>query len=69
MEMSKMITRKVRETNTDVSLWKSADGWVLHCDEHGLCCVWPTKKEALEFMPYPSNYCEECCQIIMNGDE
>lgn len=62
------IIRKVRETGVIVDLWKDADGWTLHCATHGRVCSWPTQKEALVFLPYPSEWCDECCQDVLNGE-
>tara|TARA_R100000908_G_scaffold62022_1_gene40878 strand:- start:346 stop:564 length:219 start_codon:yes stop_codon:yes gene_type:complete len=63
------IVRKVRETGVNVHLWKDGDGWTLHCSNHDRVCSWPTQKEALGFLSYPSEWCEECCQIVINRSE
>jgi len=59
MALDALLIRKVRETNTYVRLLK-IDGYTLYCDAHGYTCSWPTRKEAMVFFPYPSEWCEEC---------
>lgn len=59
-------TTKSRETKTLVTLTEadSGFGFMLVCEEHGLCCEFDTKSLALSFRPYPSEWCEECGKII-----
>ncbi len=54
------IIRKVREKGVEVHMFLTGDGWCLYCDEHGRTCTWEKQKDALSFLPYPSNWCEEC---------
>jgi len=59
------VVRKVRETGFYVNLISGLDGYTLHCGEHGYTCSWDKKTDAIMFWPYPSEWCEECCKIIL----
>lgn len=61
------ITRKVRETGVIVSLIRNLDGNTLYCHEHGMTCSWGTKREAMQFFSYPSEWCE-CCASLVYGE-
>lgn len=34
--------------------------WVLVCENHGCCVAWPTRKEALSYMPLSHEWCNVC---------
>jgi hypothetical protein len=57
-------TTRARSTGTHVTLEPGDDlRWMLICEEHGGCCEFHTKREALAHRSEPENWCEDCHEV------
>lgn len=66
--MATTITRKNRQTGTLITVEPSDNGdglWTCICEEHGLCCDFDNKRQAIYFSASPVDWCEACYPLFV----
>lgn len=68
MKMEPVVTRKVRTTKTEVSLYDMGkdypDGrWETVCGTHGNCVSHDKKVNALYYLSHPEDWCQDCQKL------